>query len=95
MNGGWKIQDDNILLPSMTNKASAPEKLLQNIQCNCLGSAHHESVHVEKMLLNVLLCVANVRVATIRKFQKTPLQNMMVNWMYIINMLFLNLKKTN
>ena len=74
----------------MTDKAPAPEKLLQKIHCNCLRSAHHERVHVEKMLLNVLLCVANVRVATIRKFQKTPLQNMMVNRMSIINMLFLN-----
>ena len=53
MNGDWKIQDDNILLPSMTNKASASEKLLQKIHCNCLGSAHHESVHVEK---NVIEC---------------------------------------
>ena len=33
---GWKIQND-ILLLIMTDKAPAPEKLLQKIHCNCSG----------------------------------------------------------
>ena len=88
--GGWKIQDDNILLPSKTNKASASEKLLQKIHCNCSGECTSRKCTCRKNGMNVLVCVANVRVATTRTFQKTPLQNMMVNRMSIINMLFLN-----
>ena len=87
MIGGWKIQDDNILLPIMTDKAPAPEKLLQKIHCNCSGESTSRKCTCRKMVLNVLLCVASVRVATTRKFQKMPLQNIMVNRMSIINVI--------
>ena len=88
-NWGWKIQND-ILLLIMTDKAPAPEKLRQKIHCNCSGECTSRKCTCRKNGMNVLLCVANVRVATTRTSQKTPLQNMMVNRMSIINMLFLN-----
>ena len=52
MIGGWKIQDD-ILLPIMTDKAPAPEKLLQKIHCNCYGECTSRKCTCRK---NVIEC---------------------------------------
>ena len=74
----------------MTDKASAPESFFKTSIVTVLGSAHHESVHVEKNGIECSIVCGQCQGETTRTFQKTPLQNMMVNRMSIINMLFLN-----
>jgi len=36
---GWK-KESGELIPIMTNKNAAPDKLLKVIHCNCSGDAH-------------------------------------------------------
>ena len=60
---GWKL-DDESFMPIMTDKAPAPDELLNIIRCNLSGNIEKplviHSVLVAKMVLSVWLLVATV-----------------------------------